>query len=121
MTTRDLLAQTLLKGAGPGPFVSLAAAAKLFPGERPGESISPSTVYRWGTKGLPLPDGRVVRLAILRVGRKWVTTPAALAAFIEDQQPSHDEPLPVPRTPAQRRRASEAAARELDNSGVSTS
>src|SRR5262245_48888689 len=88
------------------PFISLSAAAKLLPGERPNAGVSPATVYRWGTKGLDLPDGRVLKLAIWRVGRKWVTTRAALAEFIEAQQPQAEEPLFFPRNQSQRRKAS---------------
>jgi hypothetical protein len=118
MTLRDLHRHTLTRAIESDPFISLSAAAKLLPGERPGRSVSPSTVYRWASKGLPLPDGRVIKLAVWRIGRKWVTSRGALAEFIEAQQPGTNEPLATPRTPTQRERASNAAARELDGEGV---
>ncbi len=71
------------------PFLTLTAAARLLPGEGTGKGVSPSTIYRWGTKGLPLPGGRVVRLVMWRVGRKWVTSREALADFIDAQQSCH--------------------------------
>jgi hypothetical protein len=82
------------------PFISLATAGTLLPGERPGVGVSTSTIYRWGTEGLTLPDGRVVKLAIWRLGRKWVTTRGALADFIEAQQPGIGATPPPATTPA---------------------
>jgi len=92
MTARELLLGRLTRAIEADPFISLSVAARLLPGEQPGKGVSPSTVYRWGTRGLPLPDGRVVKLAIWRIGRKWVTTRGALAEFIEAQQPGINEP-----------------------------
>src|SRR5262245_31120567 len=99
MTLHRYLTAALSRGVLPSPFRSLAAAARLFPGERPGRGVSPGTVYRWGTRGLPLPGGRVVKLRVGRVGRKFVTTPRAIAEFVEAQQPGgapparpHDHP-----------------------------
>jgi hypothetical protein len=117
MSVRQLLHGALSKSAEPVAFISLSSAARLFPGERAGRSISPSTVYRWATRGLPLPDGRVVKLAIWRVGRKWVTTEESLADFIDAQQPNADGPLPPPRdAPAQRHEGE--VARTLEEAGI---
>jgi len=113
MTPREPL---LLNDAD--PFIGLAAAARLLPGEG-GRSISPATVYRWGTRGLPLTDGRILRLKLWRIGRKWATTRGALAEFIAAQQP--DESLQAAeylRTSSQRQRANDAAERKLAAAGV---
>ena len=88
MTMHEQLLHRLTRDVRADPFISLTTAAALLPGEQPGKGVSPSTVYRWGTRGLPLSDGRVVKLAVWRIGRKWVTTRGALADFIEAQQPS---------------------------------
>jgi len=91
MTLPERIALQLPGGCTPHTYLALAVATRVFPGERPGQNVSPNTVYRWGTKGLPLPDGRVVRLRIWRLGRKYVTTPEAIADFVVAQQPSSDE------------------------------
>ena len=88
MTVREQLLLQLTRGVRADPFISLTTAAGLLPGEQPGKGVSVSTVYRWATRGLPLSDGRVIKLAVWRIGRKWVTTRGALADFIEAQQPS---------------------------------
>jgi hypothetical protein len=86
MSLAELIARCVPAEARGHPFLSLAEAAQMIPGERPG-GVSPNTVYRWGTRGLLLSDGRVIKLKILRLGRKFVTTPESLAAFVEAQQP----------------------------------
>jgi hypothetical protein len=119
MTVREtLLGPPTTDPTGP-LFLALAGAARLFPGEQPDQGVSPNTVYRWGTRGIRLPDGRVLKLRLWRIGRKWVTTRAALAEFIDGQQPSGaTEPLSTPRTPSHRIRACEAASEELRAVGV---
>lgn len=108
----------IVRDADTDPLMSLATAANLVPGEQPGRGVSPSTVFRWGMHGVSLPDGRRVKLRMWRVGRKWLTTRGALAEFIEAQQPEERSASTTPRPPAQRRRASEAAAGELRDAGV---
>ena len=117
MNTRELL-QRLTRDIESDPFLSLSFAANLLPGERPGRGVSPATIYRWGTKGLPLPDGRVVKLAIWRIGRKWVTTRGALARFIAAQQPVVNEPPPSPCRAAADQQVPDEVARALRDAGI---
>jgi hypothetical protein len=100
------------------PLISLAAAAKLLPGEHSGKGVSPATVYRWGTRGLPLSGGQVIKLAMWRIGRKWVTTRGALANFVAAQQPDVMDRDVYPRSASQRRKSSEIASRQLAEKGI---
>jgi hypothetical protein len=104
-----------------GDALSLAAAAKLLPSYRHGKPTNPATLWRWASKGVRLHDGTVVRLETCRCGGRQMTSRAALARFIEAQTPRQDQdptPVPAPRTPTQKRRTAEHAARELDRIGL---
>jgi hypothetical protein len=65
-----------------GGGLSLSAAGRLFPGHRGGNSVDPSTVFRWVTKGARAADGLVVRLEAVRVGSRWLTSRYAVARFV---------------------------------------
>lgn len=54
------------------PLVPIAAAAAA----HFGRTIPRSTLHRWATAGV---DGR--KLAVTRIGHRWYTTAAAVAAF----------------------------------------
>lgn len=54
------------------PLVPIAAAAAA----HFGRAIPRSTLHRWATAGV---DGR--KLAVTRIGHRWYTTAAAVAAF----------------------------------------
>jgi hypothetical protein len=105
-----------------GEGLSLSAAGRLFPGHRRNGTVDPSTVFRWVTKGMRTPDGRVVRLEAVRVGGRWLTSRGAVARFVSALTAAADPPpatsTPAPRTPAARQKASEAAARELARRGA---
>ena len=58
---------------------------------REGRSVNPSTLWRWRTKGVRLPDGSVVRLECIRVGGKWGVTEEAIEDFLEAQRPKQQE------------------------------
>jgi hypothetical protein len=98
--------------------ISLAAAARLVPA-RDGKRTHFSTIVRWVLTGARGPQGQRVRLEALRIGSRWVTSREAIQRFAEALTPKLDaEPVPPPRTPTARRRASEQAARELDAAGI---
>jgi hypothetical protein len=119
MTLHEHIELNLPSGCTLTTFLLLSAAARLFPGEGEGKSVSPQTVYRWTTVGIPLPGGGRVRLRAWRIGRKLVTTADAIAEFIDAQQPTAPENDQLgPRSPAQRALASDAAARVLEKAGV---
>ena|SRR5580700_7663185 len=104
-------------------IISLSEAARRLPAYRGSGRASPSTIWRWISKGVKLPNGEKILLEAVRLGGHWLTTVEAMARFAERQtavfQP---EPDPTPRTlfrtPLQRLRASEQAARELEKTGI---
>jgi hypothetical protein len=78
-----------------------------------------STVFRWILKGIPGPDGRRIRLEAVRIGGKWVTTHSAVQRFAQATTPKFDgDSIPAPRTPTARQRASEKAAKKLEQAGI---
>ena len=107
-----------------GGGLSLSAAGRLFPGHRGNKAVDPSTVFRWVTRGLPSPDGQVVRLEAVRVGGRWLTSRGAVARFVAALTPAPDTPPAGPACPprtrssAARRKASERAAAELERMGA---
>ena len=100
-------------------LLSLAQAAPLFPPGRNGSRPTIGCFTRWILKGVKGPTGELVRLEAVRLGGKWVTSREAIQRFAERLTPRlDDEPSAAPRTSNQRRSASEAAARELEQMGI---
>jgi hypothetical protein len=97
-----------------GGGLSLSAAGRLFPGHRGGESVDPSTVFRWVTKGTRTAGGSVVKLEAVRVGGRWLTSRGAVARFVaaltEAAAPAPAPPV-SPSRPAQRRATERAVAK----------
>lgn len=110
---------TLLSEIERGEGLGLAAAGRLFPAFRGQGSVGPSTVFRWITKGTKAANGSLVKLHAARVGSRWLTTRSAVTRFVAALTEAAD-PIAVPasRTPAQRGKASEAAARKLEQMGA---
>ncbi|MBA4190920.1 MAG: hypothetical protein C0467_23270 [Planctomycetaceae bacterium] len=100
-----------------GP-IGLAGAARILGTIRAAVPVHPATIARWYRDGWKLASGRTIRLECIRVSGRLVTSRAALLRFLSAQQ--DDQPLPeqVPRSPAERTKASIAAAAELVVSGV---
>ena len=102
-----------------GRGLSLSQAARRFPSARLGRPVHSSCVWRWMREGVRLPDGRTIRLECARVAGRWLTSEPALERFLAAQTPATDSaPMPTPRTPTSRRRASERAAAELEQIGI---
>jgi hypothetical protein len=99
------------------PLITLSQAATRFPGHRGADRLHPATLTRWILKGVRALDGRRVRLEAVRVGSRWLTSEAALARFA-DALGTPDAPVPPPRSPATRRKASEQADSELKRMGA---
>jgi hypothetical protein len=98
--------------------LSLCAAARLLPPGRRGRPPTLSCLLRWVLDGVKTPDG-VVRLEALRLGGRWITSEEALQRFAERLTPRPEsKAAPAPRAPAQRRRAAERAAKELEREGI---
>lgn len=105
-----------------GEGLSLAAAGRLFPGHRGGNSVYPSTVFRWVVKGSRTPTGASVRLDAVRVGGRWLTSRAAVARFVAALtaavDPAPTDSTPAVRPPSARRKSADRAARELERRGA---
>jgi Protein of unknown function (DUF1580) len=102
----------------PGSYLSLAQVAEAIPPGTRGR-VSPSTIFRWVTKGVRLRDGSRLRLRTLRLGGRSVVAVEDLKEFIARQQPDQaGDAAPAIRSPAARRRASEAAAKLLEAAGL---
>ena len=101
-----------------GDGLSFSAAAREFPGHRGCGSLNASTVHRWAHKGVRGVDGRRVKLAVVRLGARWLTSRGALLRFAEALTAAAAPPESPPRSPAVRTRASEKAAAELKQMGV---
>jgi Protein of unknown function (DUF1580) len=77
------------------------------------------SLWRWIMRGVPGPDGVRIRLEAIRVGGKWLTSREALERFAAATTPRFNaEPAPAPRTPTARQRASERAAKRLEQIGI---
>ena len=109
--TPDLLTETP---------VTLSAVARTIPGARGATRISPTTVWRWCVKGTNTPDGRLVKLEYYRVGARVMTTAEAVRRYITalTLTPTDAPTQPAARTPSERQRASEKAAKELERMGA---
>lgn len=104
-------------------IISLSEAARRLPASRGRGRACPSTIWRWITAGVRMPNDQRLRLEGIRMGGRWLTTVEALIRFAERQtairQPDPDgSQMPFFRTPTQRRRANEAAARQLEKMGL---
>lgn len=117
----DFVPQVLIEIQN-GEGQSLSATGRQYPAHHGPGRVDPSTVYRWVTKGIRAADGRVVKLEAARVGARWLTSRSAavrfLTALTTAAAPTSPTTVPVPITPAARRRASEDAATELKKMGV---
>jgi hypothetical protein len=99
--------------------IPLAEACKLVPPARQGKRTHLSTLLRWITRGTRSPSGEIVRLDGIRIGSRWMTSREALQRFGEALTPRTDTAVTAtPRTPGQRSKASEKAARELEALGI---
>src|SRR5262245_21539293 len=88
--------------------LGMSATARRLGTFRDGKATHPSTITRWATRGVQLPDGRLLKLEAVRVNGRLVTSWPAILRFIAAQQPpdSNGHRLETtPRTPGERRRA----------------
>jgi Protein of unknown function (DUF1580) len=89
-------------------MVEAAASMGTFRGGRP---CHLSTIARWATKGIRLPNGQILKLEVLRCGNTFRTSKAALRRLLEAQQDT--TAIDPPRTPTERRRANDRAVAKL--------
>lgn len=114
--TTDAVIDEIMAGSGK----SCTGAARHFPAHRgEGDSLDPSSVWRWMTRGISLPDGRRAKLEAARIGGRVLTSEQAIRRFISAQiADGPAEPTPTPRTPRQRERAAERAGEQLERIGI---
>jgi hypothetical protein len=77
------------------------------------------TYFRHIVNGVHV-GGRLVKLRAIRTGVRFVTTKRAFLAYLAElnNSPSSPSPDAGTRSPAKRRRASEAAKKQLEEQGV---
>lgn len=109
----DLLLDEIDKGEGE----TLTQLAKRVPRTRQGRPVTLSCLLRWVLNGARGPSGSRVKLEAVRLAGRWVSSPGALRRFILAQTPFADQSLLL-RTPGRRQRASERAARKLEQAGI---
>ena len=97
------------------PLIGLAAAVRK-------HGAHPGTGARWIMKGCRSTSGERIHLEAVRRGYKWVTSAEAVERFFARLSPPAASTAPVTpapvTTPTDRRRAAEAAARELESAGA---
>lgn len=76
-------------GIGSEQLLTLADIARRLPPSHTGRQVNPTTVWRWATRGVKLPDRSVLRLEALRIGGRYVTSAEALDRFIARQTEAH--------------------------------
>ncbi|MBA4068009.1 MAG: hypothetical protein C0501_30755 [Isosphaera sp.] len=117
------MADPILSEILDGDALSLGAAARLLPAYRGAGTARQSTVWRWVNQGHRR-GGRVVKLEAARLGGRWLTSKAAIARFMAaltstDTAAGADATTAGrPRTPAARKKASDAASRRLAEMGA---
>jgi hypothetical protein len=96
-------------------LITLRQAANLLPRRRAGKKPHFATVWRWATRGC-----HGVKLETISVGATLCTSARALQAFFERVTAARgiDTGASPARTPTQRARASERAAKRLEKVGI---
>lgn len=99
-------------------FKAFSALAEGLVSYRDDKRTHPSTLTRWATRGVKLAGGTVLKLEAVRINGRLVSSQQALIRFLEAQQDGGPKRTVPTRTPAERKRASEAAEQELIAAGV---
>lgn len=109
----DLVEQILAEGP-----IGMSAVARLCGTYRAGRPTHPSTVTRWAIQGVRLEDGRILKLASIRLGTRLASSKPALIRFLAAQQPNApDAVTEANRAPSARQKAADVAAEQLDKMG----
>jgi hypothetical protein len=89
-------------------------AQTFLPRRRGGKKLNVATVYRWATSGV-----QGVRLETVGVGGTLCTSRSALLEFFQRLAPRCSDSTVAPtRTPNQRQRAADKAAKQLEAAGI---
>jgi hypothetical protein len=98
------------------PLIPLTQVPALpfIPRRRRGKKLNTATVFRWAQQGIA-----GTRLEVIRFGGTLCTSRSALLEFFRRLTPESDAGVSQqPRTPGQRQRAGDRAARELEKAGI---
>jgi hypothetical protein len=98
-------------------LIGMRAAAAMYGRCREGKPTHSSTPTRHGLKGYKMPDGRVMKLEVIRIAGRLMTSRQAVLRFFAAQNQTSVEstPLATPTpTPTARKRAASKASREAD-------
>ncbi len=118
MATQQLLDE-IADGQGE-PLTRLARRVPTYRSDNTPTSLS--CLVRWVLTGVKLPNGARIRLEAARLSGRWISTPAALARFIQAQTPAlgsgESKNTTTTRTLSARQRAIERADRELAAAGI---
>lgn len=100
--------------------IGLAQLAKKIRSHRRVGHVSTQACWRWATKGVALPGGQVVKLEVLRLAGRYLTSWAAFERFVASQQSVESAaPLPAPaRSPGRRDKSSRKAEQVLEKAGL---
>jgi hypothetical protein len=101
-------------------LLTIPAASRVFPAARGCGQANPATVWRWCTLGVRV-RGERLRLQHVRIGAYFYTSRQAIVRFLEAlNAPANGQRATTSsiRTPTQRRRASDRAAKRLAGMGV---
>lgn len=113
----SLEAPTILQDLEAGAEPMSLGRARHLPSLRiDGRAPDLATVWRWSQKGLKLPSGERIRLEVLSIGGRRVTTAQAIMRFIEASNPDRRE-QPPGRSPRQQQQAASKAVRDLKAEG----
>lgn len=99
-----------------GPPIGVAGVGRFLHGEDGASRSRQSKIVRWFTRGL-LVNGVRTKLPGVKVGGQWYTSERLLSEWIEATTAGAGGVVEPVRTPAQRQRESEAAARKLEEAG----
>src|SRR5688572_28825201 len=102
-------------------LTSLGRLARKVPAYRQGKPTSPGCVWRWAARGVRATDGTLVKLEAVNLFGRLLSSERALARFLAKltgpTDPSVADPVPVPPSPADRRRAAEESGHNLEARG----
>jgi hypothetical protein len=66
-------------------IITLPEAARMLPPLRRGRPVTSSAVWKWASKGLRLSDGTRLKLEVLKIGSRWLTSKEAVFRLCQRQ------------------------------------
>src|SRR5215218_6562183 len=90
-----------------------AEAARRLPPLRSGRPVSPTTLWRWSSRGVRARNGQTVRLETIRIGGTTCTSDEALARFFSALSAGEEARAVSPGS-----QLTSASERTLDEAGI---